>query len=121
MARLLVAEDDPAVVEFLRRALPRLGWEADFVATGEGLLREWRAWRPDAVLSDVGLAGALDGIAAISEILQDDPAAAGRAFLMTGDEAEAERARAVGLRVAFLKPFVLDELEEWLADRARAL
>jgi two-component system OmpR family response regulator len=65
--RLLVAEDDPDVARALLRWL---GIDYDIVAvvsSGESLVEQAEALRPDGIVSDVGLEG-LNGIAATTRI-----------------------------------------------------
>jgi DNA-binding NarL/FixJ family response regulator len=73
-ARVLLADDHPAVVKELRAVLEP---EFEVVATVEdgcALLAAAAALAPDVIVTDIAMPG-LDGIAAASEILRRNPAA----------------------------------------------
>lgn len=73
-ARVLLADDHPAVLEDLRALLQP---EFDVVATvgdGNALLSSVEALTPDVIVTDITMPG-LDGIAAAGEILRRDPKA----------------------------------------------
>src|SRR5687767_8463112 len=72
--RVVVADGEPAVRQFYRDALPRLGH--DLVATAGGgreLVEYCRALRPDLVITDVALPDEPDGIRAAEEVCRDAP------------------------------------------------
>ena len=64
-ARILIVEDEPIVAQDLREQLAKLGYDPVAVsATGEEALALAGQQRPDLVLMDIELAGAMDGIRA---------------------------------------------------------
>ena len=73
--RLLVADDDPMVVDLVRQLLESEDYRIDAAADGEQALTMIRERRPDVVLLDL-LMPRLDGFAVI-EALQRDPASRG--------------------------------------------
>ena len=85
-ARVLLADDHPAVAKELCALLQT---EFDVIATvgdGEALLAAAHALAPDVIVTDIAMP-ALDGIAAASEILRRNPAAR-IVFVTIHDEAE---------------------------------
>src|SRR5215470_6128647 len=73
-ARILLADDHPAVVKSLRAVVEP---EFEVVATvgdGNALIAAAEALAPDVIVTDIGMPG-LDGIAAACEILRRNPAA----------------------------------------------
>ncbi len=67
--RILVVEDERIVALHLRQKLISLGYEAPLaVASGEAALGEIEQSRPDLILMDINLEGALDGIEAAARI-----------------------------------------------------
>jgi response regulator NasT len=71
--RIVVADDEPDMRDYLSRILPRLGHEVvAAAATGEELVRRCCELRPDLVVTDIRMPG-LDGIAAAAEIYRDHP------------------------------------------------
>ena len=69
-ARILVVEDEAIVARDIAEQLEALGYQAIGVASnGEAALQLARAQRPDLVLMDIQIDGALDGIA-VAELLR---------------------------------------------------
>ncbi len=67
--RILFVEDDPATAAYLEETLSGLGYDVlPPAATGEDAIALAKAERPDAILMDIGLAGELDGVAAVRRI-----------------------------------------------------
>src|SRR5262245_45022199 len=63
MPRLLVVEDERIVARSLRKQLQGLGYEVvDVVASGEEGVQKAGELRPDLVLMDISLEGAMDGV-----------------------------------------------------------
>jgi nitrogen fixation negative regulator NifL len=68
-ATLLIVEDDPQIAFLIHHALTSYGYQVlPPLATGEAAIERVRQSRPDLVLMDIGLSGAMDGIAAAQEI-----------------------------------------------------
>ena len=68
-ARILVVEDERIVVVGLRKRLEALGYEVpDTVTSGEEAVRQAGQLRPDLVLMDIRLEGAMDGVEAATQI-----------------------------------------------------
>ena len=60
--RILVVDDDPATAQIISKMLDRLGYAVSGVAaSGEEALRKAAETRPDLVLMDIVLSGAMDG------------------------------------------------------------
>jgi response regulator NasT len=73
--RIVVADDEPDMREYLRRVLPRLGHDVVGVAsTGRELVEVCRAARPDLVITDIKMPE-LDGIDAACELYRERPVA----------------------------------------------
>jgi DNA-binding NarL/FixJ family response regulator len=101
-ARVLLADDHPAVVKDLCAVLQP---EFDVIATVENgidLLAKVDALSPDVIVTDITMPG-LDGIAAASEILRKNPAAR-IVFVTVHDEAEmVKKSLAIGVLGYVLK------------------
>lgn len=102
---VLIVEDNPANLLLIRAVLRRGGFETAEASSGEGLRRELRRARPDAVLMDVRL-GDEDGLT-LTRALKSDPGTAAipvvavTAQAMAGDR---ERALAAGCAGYVCKP-----------------
>ena len=71
--RIAVADDEPVVLDYFRRILPRLGHEVvAAAATGRELVELCRECKPDLIIADVRMPD-LDGDDAIEEICSDCP------------------------------------------------
>jgi response regulator NasT len=71
--RVAVADDEPDMLLYLRTTLPLLGHEVVTAArTGDELLAQCQAARPDLVITDIKMPG-LDGIAAAAAIFRERP------------------------------------------------
>ena len=109
MARILIAEDDGAIREFVVRGLTHGGHEATAVEDGFAALDALTRQNFDLLLTDIAMPG-LDGIALALKVAKDHPKTA--ILLMTGFAAERQRAH--NLEALFhevlQKPFSLDVL-----------
>ena len=69
--RILVVDDDPSTVQVISKMLDRLGYAVAAVAgSGEEALRKAAEARPDLVLMDIVLSGAMDGTEAAVRMRQ---------------------------------------------------
>ena len=109
--RVLIVEDEAIVAMEIQDQLEALGWDAGTVAaTGTDAIRLAEAERPDLILMDITLRGAMSGLEAAAKIR------AARTvpiiFLTaTMDEKIVSRIRALDAEAVFLgKPFGEDEL-----------
>jgi CheY-like chemotaxis protein len=67
--RVLVVVHDPDEASGLSRLLESWGHEVHFAATGQAGVEEAEQWRPNVILMDLRLPGALDGLA-VARILR---------------------------------------------------
>jgi PAS domain S-box-containing protein len=67
--RILIAEDERVVAEQLQQALAAHGYEiVGIVGSGEEAIRQGQQSRPDLVVMDIVLSGAMDGISAAQQL-----------------------------------------------------
>lgn len=109
MARILVAEDEAAVREFVRRGLESKGHDVVAVDDGGEALERLAAGSFDLLLADIVMP-VMDGIALAlkaSDVAPETPV-----LLMTGYAAEKQRAHNLESLIADVlsKPFSLDQL-----------
>ncbi len=90
-ARILIVEDDEALLDFYRCALVAEGYQARCVRRGEETLRAFRAFGPDLVLLDLGLAGRMDGFDVLHALRQENAAA--RVLILTAQVGETKMVR----------------------------
>jgi signal transduction histidine kinase len=110
-ARVLLADDNADVREYVSRLLRQEGWAVEAVADGAAALAAARACPPDLVLSDVMMPG-LDGFALLAA-LRADPATGTLPVILlsarAGEEARVEGAHR-GADDYLVKPFSAQEL-----------
>jgi DNA-binding NarL/FixJ family response regulator len=108
-ARVLLADDHPAVAEDLRSVLEP---EFDVVATvddGYGLVTAAETLTPDVIVTDISMPG-LDGMAAAGEILRSNPCARIVFVTVHNDSETVQKAFATGVLGYVLKLTAGDEL-----------
>jgi CheY-like chemotaxis protein len=112
--QLLIVEDEPIIALDLHLLVTRLGYVVlATVASGEDAIQHVQALRPDLVLMDIGLQGALDGIAVAEHIRTQwqIPTLFITAYTDARALAHAERAKPLGY---LRKPFEVCEIEATL-------
>ena len=55
LPKILIVDDEPQILRFLRASLPAHGYECVEAATGAAAIKAFAAERPDAVILDLGL------------------------------------------------------------------
>ncbi|MBX0327889.1 response regulator transcription factor [Oscillochloris sp. ZM17-4] len=116
MQRILIVDDEPAIVAAIRERLEREGLAVQSVGSGEAALAAVAERLPDLLLLDVGLPG-IDGFEVLRRLRERGQEAPVILLTARGDEID----RVVGLELGaddyVVKPFSVREL----AARARAL
>jgi DNA-binding response OmpR family regulator len=105
---LLIVDDDPTLLRFLKEYFEREGFSVDSAAGGQPALRLFYANRPDLVIVDVMMPG-MDGWEVTARVreLADTPV-----IMLTAKSGEADKLRGFRLGVDdyVTKPFSLAEL-----------
>jgi len=114
--RVLIVDDDSAIVRMLERTLRAEGYETATAADGGGALARAESWAPDAIVLDVMMPG-VDGLG-VARRLRDKGSAV-PILLLTARDAVADRVAGLdsGADDYLVKPFAADEL----TARLRAL
>ena len=118
-ARILVVDDDAAVLRSLTAAFRDAGYEPLGAATGTEAVRLWATEAPDLVVYDIGLPGT-DGITFAMRVREEEAGARHVPIvLLTADPAVQEKVRALraGADDVVVKPLLPEEL----IARARGL
>ena len=109
--RILVVDDDPDIVQFVRANLEVEGYRVDTATSGQGALDQAFVDVPDLVLLDVGMPD-MDGLEVLRR-LQVSPATANVAIMLLTARAHAAD-RVAGLEMGaddyVTKPFDIEEL-----------
>jgi DNA-binding response OmpR family regulator len=113
---ILVVEDEPRILAFLRRGLEAQGFVVDAACDGAAGLSRARSHRYDLVILDLLLPG-LDGWTVLREIARADPRLPVVILSARSDLQSKLRGFELGARDYVPKPFALDEL----IARVRAL
>ena len=115
MARILLAEDDPAVREFVRRALMHSGHDVTAVDDGLGAVEALSKASFDLLVTDIVMPG-MDGIALALKASKDHPRLP--ILMMTGYAAERQRAHNLEALIhkVIAKPVTLREISSFDAE-----
>lgn len=110
-ARILVADDDPELLEALRIRLRANGYEVHTAGDGVEATRLARQARPDVVVLDIGMPGG-DGHTVAGRLKGDPATMFLPVIFLTArtNQADFERARANRVEKYLTKPFQVDEL-----------
>jgi DNA-binding response OmpR family regulator len=120
--RILLAEDEGAIREFIIRGLSYAGYEVTGVADGIEALEELARGPYDLLISDIVMPR-LDGISLALKVSESYPATS--ILMITGYAAEKQRAHNLEFLIhdVLSKPFTLDEItqavERSLSNRAK--
>ena len=106
MARILLIDDDPALLDALSLALQDEGYEVDTAEDGLAGLEKLRESRPDVLVSDINMPR-LDGFGFIERVRADESCRGIPILVLTteSDEGKKLRARAAGATGWIVKPF----------------
>ncbi len=110
-ARIVVADDNADMRDYVTRLLRERGWDVEAVTNGQAALDAARERVPDLVLTDIMMPG-LDGLAVLRALKADARTGAVPVVLLSaraGEEARVEGLEA-GADDYFVKPFAAREL-----------
>jgi CheY-like chemotaxis protein len=118
--RVLVIEDNRDAAESLCLLLKMWGHEVEVAMTGVDGLAAARRFVPAVVFCDLGLPGALDGLAVARQLRAEALFAGLRLVALTGSSHEEDkaRARAAGFDQHLTKPVDPAALRQWLGPAA---
>ena len=104
--RVLLAEDEPNIVESLTFLLERAGFEVTSEIDGKAALDAAMANPPDVMVPDVMLPS-MDGIEILKRLRSDDRSAKLRVLMLTakGQREDRETALGSGANIFITKPF----------------
>ncbi len=89
-APILLIEDEPSVIAFLRAALERKGYSVVNAASGAEGLRQLAGGKYAGVISDIRMPGAVNGAEVHAWIQKNRPELGSRIILISGDTANSE-------------------------------
>ena len=87
---ILVIEDEPSVIAFLRAALQRKGYAVENASSGAEGIERLRNGRYAGVISDIRMPVAINGAEVHSWIQKNRPELSTRIILISGDTANGE-------------------------------
>lgn len=114
--KILIVEDDMIISLYSKRYLESLGHQVvQSVRSGEAAIKAVKTHRPDVILMDVRLDGAMNGIEAMEEIRKFSNAAV---IYTTGNSEPEMKARAeqTSMLAFCTKPVVMDEIRDALSQ-----
>ena len=87
---ILLIEDEPSVIAFLRAALERRGYSVVDAASGEEGLKRLSKGRYAGVISDIRMPGSVNGAEVHDWVQKNRPELKSRIILISGDTANSE-------------------------------
>lgn len=116
MPRILVIDDDPGVVSFLRRGLSLEGFEVQAAEEGPQALELFERFPPDLVLLDRRMTGmgGLEVLARIRALRPEVPV-----VILSGSDPEPGEPARLGVQAYLLKPVQFDTLVATLRSLLR--
>ncbi len=113
-APLLIVEDEPSVMAYVRTALERSGYQVACAENGERAIEMVQQGEYCGVISDMRTPGRVDGADFYDWLKQNQPSLASRLLFITGDTVNEETAKALERTGApFIeKPFRVTQLVE---------
>jgi len=113
--RVLVCDDSILMRRLVSDCLASVGWEVAAEASdGQQAIDKYQALRPDAVTMDIVMPGT-DGLAALSAILEFDPAAKVVVVSALNQTKLISDAIRKGAQDFIAKPFLPEQLQQTLA------
>ncbi|MEN8234146.1 MAG: response regulator [Actinomycetota bacterium] len=109
--RILVVDDDPDILEYVRMNLEREGFEAETASNGTDALRMASERPPSLVLLDVMMPG-MDGLTTLRHLRNDPPTASVPVVMLTAKALAQDRVQGLDLGADdyITKPFAVEEL-----------
>lgn len=111
---ILVIEDEPSVMSYIKIALERHGFEVTSTETGAEALKLLESGEFHGIISDMRTPGGVDGAGVYAWVAANRPELAGRMVFITGDTVNEETAATLSRTgVPFVeKPFRISQLLE---------
>jgi two-component system response regulator AtoC len=113
---VMVVDDDPSMCDFLRSFLTARGYQAVTFGNAEDAIRRYDAERPAAVILDVVMPGAMDGLEALAVLKRIDREVPVIVLSGQGRTTTVVQAMRLGATDFVSKPFDEAELEAPLAN-----
>lgn len=120
MAKILVIDDEPGIVRFVRRALEADGHTVYAASDGTDGLRSASEIRPDLVILDLLMPG-VSGMGVLAAMLAEAPSTRVLVLSAVGDVQARVKCLEVGAVDFLAKPFAVSELVARVRSRLRDL
>ena len=117
MSHIVIADDEPQIIDLLRNAIDSLGWTCDTASNGIDAMKKVEQALPDLVISDVNMPG-MRGVDLVRNMKCNPQVAQIPTVLMSSPDVEAE-AMASGCTAFIPKPFNIAELTQLLPKLLR--
>lgn len=115
--RVLVTDDDAALRSEIVEYLERKGLQVSEAADGAEAVNRLAALRPNVLVMDVHMPE-LDGLSVFKQISEAEEGHY-PIIIMSADEEEVARARAMGCPIVMKKPFRLSSLHAYIEEAAK--
>lgn len=97
MAKILIIDDDPFILDIYALKFKERGFEVDFAQNGKDGLKKATEQKPEVILLDVVMPG-MDGFEVLRELKKDQNTRSIKVVVLTniGQKEEVERGKALG-------------------------
>jgi DNA-binding response OmpR family regulator len=121
--RVLIIEDDEDTGLMLRYILELVGQDVRLARSGKSGVVAAKSWRPDIVISDLGLPGEMDGCGVARALRTSHQLQSVYLVALSGHGRNQDkvRARAAGFDQYLVKPIDLETLERVIAEADGAI
>lgn len=107
--KILVADDDPLVVDLIKTLLEGEGYSVLSASNGQEAVSEAALHHPDVVLIDVTMP-VMDGVTACRELRKNPQTSQTPVVVMSAGENYSRRIKEIGANGFIAKPFNIDDL-----------
>jgi CheY-like chemotaxis protein len=111
--KILIVEDNSDAARSLQMLLKLMGFDVQVALNGSAGLEAARFYRPDVIMSDIGLPGGIDGYTLARTLRADDELSSIRLIAVSGygQQQDRTRSREAGFDQHLVKPVDLTQLK----------
>lgn len=116
MHKILIVDDDPTLVDFLKMLLESEGYETEEASDGHTALQKMTTFRPELILLDYMMPKEIDGLEVLRRVQKENPDIPVVMLTGKGNEQIAVECMKAGAADYLVKPFENDRLLAILRD-----
>ena len=115
--KLLVIDDEPGIVDFVKKIYQRKGFTTFGATDGVSAVEVFRKERPNISLIDIHMPySPIDGVETLKKIKEIDPNACCIMVTRITEKEKVEQSKNLGAKAYILKPLELEDLNKAIAS-----